>query len=116
MGRYILTIGLILAALAVGLTLAQRRMRRMQVAVRPAASDVEQKVQVVPSIRGKAAPAFELPDLKGAKVHAADFKNKVLLVNFWATWCALHRRDSLVRRISKQVRAAGTPGHRHLAG
>jgi len=85
LGRYILAIGLILAALAVGLTLAQRR---MQIAVRPAAGDVEQKVQVVPSIRGKAAPAFELPDLKGAKVHAADFKNKVLLVNFWATWCA----------------------------
>ena len=41
-----------------------------------------------PSIRGEPAAAFELPNLDGKKVHLADYKGKVVLVNFWATWCA----------------------------
>jgi cytochrome c biogenesis protein CcmG/thiol:disulfide interchange protein DsbE len=30
---------------------------------------------------------FRLPDLNGKVYQPADFKGKVLLVNFWATWC-----------------------------
>lgn len=37
---------------------------------------------------GKFAPVFELKDLEGKKVSLADFKGKVILLNFWATWCA----------------------------
>lgn len=37
---------------------------------------------------GKLAPEFELPDLAGKKVSLAGFKGKVVLLNFWATWCA----------------------------
>ena len=33
------------------------------------------------------APAFTLVDLKGNKVNMADLKNKVVVVDFWATWC-----------------------------
>ena len=36
---------------------------------------------------GSAAPAFTLPDLQGRSVSLADFKGKVVVVNFWATWC-----------------------------
>jgi peroxiredoxin len=36
---------------------------------------------------GTAAPAFELPDLDGKTVRLADFKGKVAVINFWATWC-----------------------------
>src|SRR3954466_13647287 len=35
----------------------------------------------------KANLEFTLKDMHGAKVHLADFKGKVILVNFWATWC-----------------------------
>ena len=42
---------------------------------------------VIPEIRGKPAAAFELPDIKGQTRKLADFNGKVLLVNFWATWC-----------------------------
>lgn len=34
-----------------------------------------------------AAPAFTLVDLKGNKVNIQDLKNKVVIVDFWATWC-----------------------------
>src|SRR5580765_5258464 len=33
------------------------------------------------------APAIVLRDLKGRTVKLSDFKGKVVLLNFWATWC-----------------------------
>lgn len=31
---------------------------------------------------------FKLKDIRGAGVKLADFKGKVIVLNFWATWCA----------------------------
>jgi cytochrome c biogenesis protein CcmG, thiol:disulfide interchange protein DsbE len=36
---------------------------------------------------GGATPALELEDLEGKKHRLADYRGKVVLVNFWATWC-----------------------------
>lgn len=36
---------------------------------------------------GKKAPDFELVDMKGQTVRLSDLKGKVVLINFWATWC-----------------------------
>ena len=33
------------------------------------------------------APEFELNDLKGDTVRLSQFKGKVVVINFWATWC-----------------------------
>ena len=37
---------------------------------------------------GKTAPDFALTNLLGQTVRRSDFKGKVVLLDFWATWCA----------------------------
>jgi thiol-disulfide isomerase/thioredoxin len=39
------------------------------------------------SMLNEAAPSFALLDLSGNKVNIADLKGKVVVVDFWATWC-----------------------------
>jgi peroxiredoxin len=41
----------------------------------------------------KGAPAFTLPDLNGKMVTLAEKKGKVILLNFWATWCPPCRKE-----------------------
>jgi thiol-disulfide isomerase/thioredoxin len=39
------------------------------------------------SLVGRPAPDFELELLAGTKFHLADAKDKVVVLDFWATWC-----------------------------
>src|SRR3569833_1065763 len=36
----------------------------------------------------KLAPQFSRPDLNGRQINLKDYRGKVVLLNFWATWCA----------------------------
>ena len=39
------------------------------------------------------APEFSLKDLQGNALSLASYKGKVLILNFWATWCPPCRRE-----------------------
>jgi peroxiredoxin len=39
------------------------------------------------SAGARPAPPFELPDLRGGKATLETFKGKVVVLDFWATWC-----------------------------
>jgi cytochrome c biogenesis protein CcmG/thiol:disulfide interchange protein DsbE len=39
------------------------------------------------SVEAQEAPDFTLVDIKGEKLSLSDYKGKVIILNFWATWC-----------------------------
>lgn len=42
---------------------------------------------------GKHRPDFSLPDMEGVQRNIGEWDGKVLLINFWASWCPPCRRE-----------------------
>jgi len=45
------------------------------------------QIEAKPAAKRNPAPNFEVKDSNGQLFHLADYKGKVVLLNFWATWC-----------------------------
>jgi len=82
MKKILLIIGTV--AVLIGLTIYADRVTRVKAKV----SDAHDIAKADPEpATGKPAPEVTFKDLDGKAVPLSQYKGKVVLVNFWATWC-----------------------------
>src|SRR3989441_8417416 len=74
----------VILAIVVALAYATHR---VDVATRVKAKSPASGADTVESVAGTPAPDVIFKDLEGKDVPLSSFKGKVVLVNFWATWC-----------------------------
>ena len=53
----------------------------------PASVAQPRRTVIAPGELGSSLPDFSVRDLQGREISSADLRGKVVLIDFWATWC-----------------------------
>jgi len=65
-------------------------------------------MELPPAVQLEQLPAFSYPDLSGKLRHASEWNDKVLVLNFWATWCPPCREETpLFVALQEEYRSKG---------